>query len=282
MMCREVTPSLQCPYLPFRRLPANAYGDNQYVGRNDGSTDGPQDARTYRSFVLKRRRLWRLPNALTTAVGSLSWSLRLCCMPPRSHHGVRRHERSSERRHEAHIVGEKAGGPRGISPLTQDERDEYTNLILLCRTHHGIIDDKVLRVDYPVERLHAIKSSHETWIREHLAAANVDPVAQAGDLVYATLIDEAVDKLCLAKWRNWTRDPLHSTPQWYSTTLDNVIAFRDRIQGLFSSVIDPNLRLPFSDSQRRLPARLSRLWIKLNTSERTSFAVISFIAAKRT
>ena len=36
----------------------------------------------------------------------------------------------------AHIVGKKMDGPRGNEDLPIEERDKYSNLILLCPTHH--------------------------------------------------------------------------------------------------------------------------------------------------
>jgi hypothetical protein len=41
-----------------------------------------------------------------------------------------------------HIVGDSADGPRGNSSLTDEERDKYANLLLLCKVHHKEIDDQ--------------------------------------------------------------------------------------------------------------------------------------------
>lgn len=42
----------------------------------------------------------------------------------------------------AHIVAESPDGPRGQSPLTPTERNNYENLLLLCNVHHQLIDDQ--------------------------------------------------------------------------------------------------------------------------------------------
>src|SRR5258705_3870484 len=68
----------------------------------------------------------------------------------------------------AHIVGEKTTAARGESPLTGPQRDSYSNLILLCPTHHRTVDEDAAA--YPVERLHFIKDEHEAWVREAFAA----------------------------------------------------------------------------------------------------------------
>lgn len=68
----------------------------------------------------------------------------------------------------AHIVGEKNSGnsPRGLSSLPCEERNRYTNLILLCAHHHTVIDKD--EKNWPVEKLHAIKRDHELWVEERL------------------------------------------------------------------------------------------------------------------
>ena len=60
---------------------------------------------------------------------------------------------------QAHIVAEESTGPRGESILTPDERNRYHNLILLCPSHHTMIDKDV--ASFPVEKLHQIKADHE-------------------------------------------------------------------------------------------------------------------------
>jgi hypothetical protein len=67
---------------------------------------------------------------------------------------------------QAHIVSEEPDGPRGSSSLSRSKRNSYHNLILLCPTHHAIIDKDVNK--YPVECLHMLKSKHELWARQTL------------------------------------------------------------------------------------------------------------------
>jgi hypothetical protein len=67
---------------------------------------------------------------------------------------------------ECHIVAREANGPRGNSPLSIDERDKPSNLILLCRNHHKEIDDQFNT--FTVEVLSKIKVGHETWVRDKL------------------------------------------------------------------------------------------------------------------
>lgn len=59
---------------------------------------------------------------------------------------------------EAHIVARREDGPRGISGLTPEQRDNFDNLVLMCKIHHKVIDDQPN--EYNVERLHQIKQEH--------------------------------------------------------------------------------------------------------------------------
>jgi hypothetical protein len=96
-----------------------------------------------------------------------------------------------------HIVGEKETAARGISHLTIEERNSYTNLLLLCSHHHDIIDRDESK--YPVEVLHQIKFVHETWVQECLSGPDVSP----DEIVYADLIDAIVQALYLDQWEDF-------------------------------------------------------------------------------
>ena len=71
----------------------------------------------------------------------------------------------------AHIVARSKEGPRGISSLSIKDRDKYSNLILLCPTHHREIDKNF--PDWSVDKLHRIKTEHETWVSEQLTTGNI-------------------------------------------------------------------------------------------------------------
>ena len=102
---------------------------------------------------------------------------------------------------EAHIVARQENGPRGESPLTADQRDSYSNLILLCPTHHAAIDDIPNGPqEYTVERLQQTKAEHEAWAMSQ-DSFNAD--TQLADEQWAALID-ALDKRM--SWDTWTAD----------------------------------------------------------------------------
>jgi hypothetical protein len=67
---------------------------------------------------------------------------------------------------ECHIIGERPTAARGALGVGRDDLDEYGNLILLCKVHHKLVDDQP--ETYPVEKLRALKASHESWVRDRL------------------------------------------------------------------------------------------------------------------
>jgi hypothetical protein len=60
----------------------------------------------------------------------------------------------------AHIVADKAAGPRGDPVLSEKLKSDVGNLMLLCDKHHRLVD--VADVDgHPVDRLRGMKERHE-------------------------------------------------------------------------------------------------------------------------
>ena len=102
---------------------------------------------------------------------------------------------------QAHIVGEKENSPRSSNSLTLEERNSYFNLILLCHTHHTIIDNDL--EDYPVEKLHLMKDQHELWVEQTLSERE-DQKKTAADIIYSDLIDVAVEDCYFDHWDEWT------------------------------------------------------------------------------
>lgn len=67
--------------------------------------------------------------------------------------------------HICHIEAANESGPRFNSALTVEQRNDYTNLILLCPSHHAVVDAHP--EEYSVERLKEMKQSHERAMVAH-------------------------------------------------------------------------------------------------------------------
>lgn len=129
---------------------------------------------------------------------------------------------------QAHIVGESESAPRGKSPLTKDERNSYFNLILLCPTHHTIVDNNP--EDYPVEKLHLIKDQHELWVESTLSESK-DMRKTAQDVIYADLIDAAVEACRLDNWDKWASNALSTYMVWDKDAPRRIFEFHNKILG---------------------------------------------------
>jgi hypothetical protein len=85
---------------------------------------------------------------------------------------------------ECHIVARKPTAARGDGTATEDELDQAENLILLCKVHHKLVDDKPKT--HPSDMLLATKAAHEKWVRESLT-----PVEPTQDQPRPTFLDRA-------------------------------------------------------------------------------------------
>ena len=69
----------------------------------------------------------------------------------------------------AHIRASACGGPRHDPSQTDSERNEFDNLILLCPTHHALVD---ARPDsFGPDQLTEMKKSHEAGVQQLLESA---------------------------------------------------------------------------------------------------------------
>jgi hypothetical protein len=90
---------------------------------------------------------------------------------------------------ECHIVGDKQSSARYVVDFPN--RDSYENAILLCPTHHRIVDDDEHM--YTVEVLHQMKSVHEAAVASasKSAAERID-VADSEFITEVAVADRAV------------------------------------------------------------------------------------------
>ena len=86
-----------------------------------------------------------------------------------------------------HIYALSEQGPRGKPGLTKEELNSPENLILLCPTHHAIVDGQ--HESYPAEKLKEWKQNHESRIQEslrNLEPANVNSLSNPNLIVIST------------------------------------------------------------------------------------------------
>ncbi|TQV65692.1 HNH endonuclease [Exilibacterium tricleocarpae] len=81
----------------------------------------------------------------------------------------------------AHIKGNKPGSNRYDENQSSKERDSYENLILLCPTHHTLIDKIENQERFTVELLHEMKIEHETTVANRLDGIKIEELDQMKD-----------------------------------------------------------------------------------------------------
>ncbi len=84
----------------------------------------------------------------------------------------------------AHICGERPEANRHDANQTNVQRDDYQNLILLCPTHHTLIDRKENEAVYTIEILREMRAEHEVRVLERL---DQDPMLTNQDVASVIL-----------------------------------------------------------------------------------------------
>jgi hypothetical protein len=117
-----------------------------------------------------------------------------------------------------HIVAIKGNGPRGEADLPEKDRDEYSNLILLCSNCHKIVDDNP--DIYTVEKLIELKNKHEKWVSETLEYDNKKEEAAEN---YAYYIDEFIRLANFDNWMLWISNLFMPIPTISLSQYDKLI-----------------------------------------------------------
>ena len=131
---------------------------------------------------------------------------------------------------EAHIIARSETFTRGdVDSLQPEDRDHYSNLILLCKIHHKQIDDQP--AEYTVEKLRNIKAKHEAEVKQHWT--DEDRKKQQDELIYSGYIDEWARMAQLDDWRaisSYLSDDTPSLPRtWYNAQKEFIIWIIGRI-----------------------------------------------------
>jgi hypothetical protein len=87
----------------------------------------------------------------------------------------------------AHICGDKPGANRHNPALSDDERDGYSNLILLCPTHHSLIDKSENEKRYSAEVLSTMKAAHEAFVAGRLNPPEFKSKDEIATFIYPLL-----------------------------------------------------------------------------------------------
>jgi hypothetical protein len=114
----------------------------------------------------------------------------------------------------AHITAKRPEGPRFDPLLTDEQRDNYANLILLCGSCHIEVDKAPEQ--YSVAKLQTLKYEHERECLKRLTSTD-EQIAIRGEILSGA-VDAVVEGLSLQAWDQWTTDILNPSryawPAW--------------------------------------------------------------------
>ena len=97
----------------------------------------------------------------------------------------------------AHIVARKPTFTRGdFDEMSEEDRETYHNRILLCKIDHKRIDDQPAH--FTVDRLRAIKTEHERWVRDQLSGEELQQ--QRDDELYAAYVQDFLSRIEIDRW----------------------------------------------------------------------------------
>src|SRR5699024_4049261 len=114
------------------------------------------------------------------------------------------------------ISSSRPKGPRHDPSFPSEKLDSYDNLLLLCRTHHKMVDDQ--EATFTADTLRQMKNNHEDWISNKLKVKHkVKPVRfrrvkqnSPESLFRLTTGKEVLDTVCHALAYAFDHDQLNS------------------------------------------------------------------------
>lgn len=137
--------------------------------------------------------------------------------------------------HMAHICGDKPESRRHNPDQTGKDRDNYSNLILLCPTHHTLIDEPENEARFTVEVLLAMKRKHEEETQEKLETPkSIETVCQT---ILPVLADNHQAWVQYGPFSEIAHKNPHSEAayaMWLSERLTTIVPNNRRIAALIS------------------------------------------------
>lgn len=159
---------------------------------------------------------------------------------------------------ECHIRSASKSGPRHDPSFPEKEIDGLSNLLLLCRVHHKMVDDQVER--YSTSILFGIKTNHEKWVEEKLK--DEDEVSPVQIKRISSEIPTKLPVMLSGKELLNLAIGCHGAYSDYSEDLDD--AETDLVGGFIQDISDwADLGVGMESSERIRAAKLIEEGIKL-------------------
>lgn len=147
----------------------------------------------------------------------------------------------------AHIIAQKANGPRGDKVLSPKLKNKESNIMVLCYQHHKLIDEN--EKEYPVKMLEDMKKEHEEFVKNVMKMKIEDKVtvvryiANIGDR--RPEIDEAdIDRSLLKQKKYYNGNIIDLNGCKYDENLSNTWfeVEKNNLIEVFNQNIKPQLK----------------------------------------
>ena len=138
----------------------------------------------------------------------------------------------------AHIKGKRRGSNRYDETQTDEQRDSYENLILLCPTHHTLIDKPENEGTSTVDILMEMKITHEKDISERLATEKISGIEELKDKIAIYLAENRQAWIQYGPLSENAQKKPHSNEiyaVWLSERLSTIVPNNRIIFGLLES-----------------------------------------------
>jgi hypothetical protein len=143
----------------------------------------------------------------------------------------------------AHIVAKSPDGPRGDRSLTPEEREDYSNKILLCPNHHTMIDKDIS--EWTVNKILKIKKEHEQWVADKLSQGSISE----------STVDNS--KFLESRKEEWVR--LTSSRFWSIVSITPLRISDDRINPLDKKFLEALAKFEYWNIRYESPININRL-----------------------
>ncbi|EKD25227.1 MAG: hypothetical protein ACD_80C00101G0003 [uncultured bacterium (gcode 4)] len=157
-----------------------------------------------------------------------------------------------------HIEAAQEGGPRFNHEMSDDQKRDYPNLILLCDEHHKIIDSKLNEGEYSVDTLKSWKFEHEKKIIQQKLERNPSILGEVINKI--SLIDFEEDTTSEKKPESFNIQKKidYNNLIRYKPTIDAYKIYSGKIEKIYQEIDRQG-----SNKKKRLLRNIERIYLKV-------------------
>lgn len=135
-----------------------------------------------------------------------------------------------------HITAASKNGPRYIASMSDDDRRDFNNLILLCDEHHNIIDNMENVQKYPISLLQEWKRNHESKLLNKNLIQNSTLLSQAINVLANIEMDEDFEDLTGGEPFDINNKIEYNSVKEYKYIIDEYKVYYGKIDALYDEL----------------------------------------------